>query len=391
MARFFRPVFNITSRNFYKPSSISVFRNGSSLFYNSYRMMADVTFKIEDFGGAETVNSGDLYEWLKKEGDYVNVDDELCAIETEKATVNPTSPDSGILKKILVKEGESVHKGDALWVIDTDGKPPKEDKPVEKKEEPKSEPKSESKETPKKGPKPSHAAPGTETRVKMSKMRETIGKRLKDSQNTAAMLTTFQECDMSELMKMRSEYKDKFLATHGVKLGFMSCFVKASSIALLKERSANAYIDGNEIVYKDYVDINIAVATPNGLVTPLLRDCDKMSFAEIELEIQALAAKGRSKKITMNDLASGTFTISNGGVYGSMMGTPILNPPQSAILGMHAITKRPVVVNDEIVIRPMMYLALTYDHRILDGKSAVTFLKTIKENIEDPRRLVLDL
>merc|ERR1712232_1363002 len=366
MARFFRPVFNITSRNFYKPSSISVFRNGSSLFYNSYRMMADVTFKIEDFGGAETVNSGDLYEWLKKEGDYVNVDDELCAIETES-------------------------------------KPPKEDKPVEKKEEPKSESKSESKsetksetkseskETPKKGPKPSHAAPGTETRVKMSKMRETIAKRLKDSQNTAAMLTTFQECDMSELMKMRSEYKDKFLATHGVKLGFMSCFVKASSIALLKERSANAYIDGNEIVYKDYVDINIAVATPNGLVTPLLRDCDKMSFAEIELEIQALAAKGRSKKITMNDLASGTFTISNGGVYGSMMGTPILNPPQSAILGMHAITKRPVVVNDEIVIRPMMYLALTYDHRILDGKSAVTFLKTIKENIEDPRRLVLDL
>merc|ERR1712000_173770 len=196
---------------------------------------------------------------------------------------------------------------------------------------------------------------------------------------------------MYNLMKLRSEFKDAFLDTHEAKLGFMSCFVKASSNALLKHRSVNAFIDGDEIVYKDYVDINVAVATPNGLVTPVLRDCDKMSFADIEQEIGTLADKARKNRISLGDLQSGTFTISNGGVYGSMMGTPIINGTQSAILGMHAITKRAVVINDEIVIRPMMYLALTYDHRLLDGKDAVTFLRSIKENVEDPRRLVLDL
>jgi len=225
----------------------------------------------------------------------------------------------------------------------------------------------------------------------MSQMRARIAERLKESQNTAAMLTTFQECDMHELMQMRSEYKDAFLKEHGVKLGFMSCFVKAASNALLKERAVNAFIDGNEIVYKDFVDINVAVATPTGLLTPVLRDCDKMSFADVEKEIGLLAEKARSGKMTIPDLEAGTFTISNGGVYGSMMGTPIINPPQSAILGMHGITKRPVVVNDQVVIRPMMYLALTYDHRLLDGKTAVTFLKSIKESVEDPRRLLLDL
>merc|ERR1712137_1173635 len=302
----------------------------------------------------------------------------------------------GVLKKVYKQEGDLIEKGDKLWVIDTDAKQPeKSEKPKEepKKEtkekessdkeaaskDSKSEKKSDSKSAKSSAPqREARSAPGSETRVKMSQMRARIAERLKDSQNTAAMLTTFQECDMHNLMQMRSEFKDAFLSTHDAKLGFMSCFV-------------NAFIDGEEIVYKDYVDINIAVATPTGLVTPVLRDCDRMSFADIEREIAALGEKARKGRITVPDLEAGTFTISNGGVYGSMMGTPIINPPQSAILGMHAITKRPVVINDQIVIRPMMYLALTYDHRLLDGKTAVTFLKAIKEGIEDPRRLLLDI
>merc|ERR1712137_915782 len=345
----------------------------------------------------------------KKEGDWVDVDDEVCSIETEKVSVIPTSEHAGVLKKVYKQEGDLIEKGDKLWVIDTDAKQPeKSEKPKEepKKEtkekessdkeaaskDSKSEKKSDSKSAKSSAPqREARSAPGSETRVKMSQMRARIAERLKDSQNTAAMLTTFQECDMHNLMQMRSEFKDLFQEEHGAKLGFMSCFVKASSNALLKERSVNAFIDGNEIVYKDYVDINIAVATPTGLVTPVLRDCDKMSFADVEREINHLAEKARSGKITIPDLEAGTFTISNGGVYGSMMGTPIINPPQSAILGMHGITKRPVVINDQIVIRPMMYLALTYDHRLLDGKTAVTFLKAIKEGIEDPRRLLLDI
>merc|ERR1711879_178738 len=345
--------------------------------------MAEVTFTINDFGGAETVQSGELSKWNFAEGDYVEVDDELCSIETEKIAVQPTSEHDGVIKKLCKAEGDTVNKGDALWIIDTEGKPKEEEAPAkkskseetktEKKTDSKSEPKKESKKESAKSsapPKQARSAPGSETRVKMTRMRQRIAERLKESQNTAAMLTTFQECDMHELMQMRTEYKDLFMGEHGVKLGFMSCFVKAASNALLKERAVNAFIDGNEIVYKDFVDINVAVATPTGLLTPVLRDCDKMSIADLE---------------------AGTFTISNGGVYGSMMGTPIINPPQSAILGMHGITKRPVVVNDQVVIRPMMYLALTYDHRLLDGKTAVTFLKSIKESVEDPRRLLLDL
>merc|ERR1711879_355658 len=364
--------------------------------------MAEVTFTINDFGGAETVQSGELSKWNFAEGDYVEVDDELCSIETEKIAVQPTSEHDGVIKKLCKAEGDTVNKGDALWIIDTEGKPKEEEAPAkkskseetktEKKTDSKSEPKKESKKESAKSsapPKQARSAPGSETRVKMTRMRQRIAERLKESQNTAAMLTTFQECDMHELMKMRTEYKDLFMGEHGVKLGFMSCFVKAASNALLKERAVNAFIDGNEIVYKDFVDINVAVATPTGLLTPVLRDCDKMSFADVEKEIGLLAEKARSGKMTIPDLEAGTFTISNGGVYGSMMGTPIINPPQSAILGMHGITKRPVVVNDQVVIRPMMYLALTYDHRLLDGKTAVTFLKSIKESVEDPRRLLL--
>jgi len=372
------------------------------MFYQAKRFMPEIPFVINDFGGAETVQSGELKEWLKKEGDFVEVDDEICNIETEKIAVLPTSEHEGVIKKICKQEGDTVEKGDTLWVIDTDAKAPEKPKEEPKKEEASSP----SKDAPKKKeeskpakkeskssapPRDAKAAPGSETRVKMSQMRLRIAERLKESQNTAAMLTTFQEVDMHNLMQLRSEYKEAFMATHGAKLGFMSCFVKATSNALLKERSVNAFIDGEEIVYKDFVDINIAVATPTGLVTPVLRDCDKMSFADVEAEIARLGEKARKGRITIPDLEAGTFTISNGGVYGSMMGTPIINPPQSAILGMHGITKRAVVVNDQIVIRPMMYLALTYDHRLLDGKTAVTFLKNIKESVEDPRRILLDI
>jgi len=225
----------------------------------------------------------------------------------------------------------------------------------------------------------------------MSPMRKRIALRLKASQNTSALLTTFQECDMSKVMEMRDEFKDEFLKRHGVKLGFMSTFVKASVNALKDMPVVNAVIEGDEIVYRDYYDISIAVATPTGLVTPALRDTDRMNLADIEKEIGLLGEKARTGKITLQDLAGGTFTISNGGVYGSLMGTPIVNPPQSAILGMHAINKRPVVVNDQIVIRPIMNLALTYDHRLLDGRDAVTFLRKIKFGVEDPRRFLLDL
>jgi len=224
-------------------------------------------------------------------------------------------------------------------------------------------------------------------------MRQTIAKRLKDAQNTAACLTTFNEIDMSGIMALRSKYKDEFLEKHGVKLGFMSAFVKASSVALQKFPDVNAFFDmeNKEIVYRDYVDIGVAVATPTGLVVPCLRNCEKMSFADVEGTIAAMGQKARKNQIALEDMAGGTFTISNGGVFGSLMGTPILNPPQSAILGMHGIFKRPVAVKDEVVIRPMMYVALTYDHRIIDGSTAVLFLKEIKSIVEDPSRLILQL
>jgi 2-oxoglutarate dehydrogenase E2 component (dihydrolipoamide succinyltransferase) len=227
----------------------------------------------------------------------------------------------------------------------------------------------------------------------MTRMRQTIARRLKDSQNTAALLTTFNEVDMSNLMALRSKYKDEFLAKHGVKLGFMSAFAKASASAMMAFPDTNAFFDqdNKQIVYRDYVDISVAVGTATGLVTPVVRNVESMSFAEIEGAIGALGKKARDGQITLEDLTGGTFTISNGGVYGSLMGTPILNPPQSAILGMHGIFNRPVAVGNNIEIRPMMYIALTYDHRIIDGGTAVQTLKHIKNCVEDPSRLILDL
>jgi len=233
----------------------------------------------------------------------------------------------------------------------------------------------------------------TETRTKMSRMRQRIAVRLKEAQNTTAMLTTFQEVDMGNLMEMRSKYKDEFHQKHGVKLGFMSAFVKASTKALQEIPAINAYIDDNtkEIVYHNFCDISVAVASPNGLVVPVLRNTEKMSFADVEKEIATYASKAKNGTLALEDMAGGTFTISNGGVYGSLMGTPIINLPQSAILGMHATKMRPVYMDGQIVARPMMYMALTYDHRLVDGREAVTFLKGIADKIADPARLLLDL
>jgi 2-oxoglutarate dehydrogenase E2 component (dihydrolipoamide succinyltransferase) len=230
-----------------------------------------------------------------------------------------------------------------------------------------------------------------EERVKMTRLRQTIARRLKEAQNTAAMLTTYNEADMSAIMALRNEYKDAFEKKHKVKLGFMSFFVKACVHALQEVPEVNAEIDGDEVVYKRYVHMGVAVGTPTGLVVPVVRDADQKGFAQIEKEIAELGVRARDGKLAMADMQGGSFTISNGGVYGSLMSSPILNPPQSGILGMHKIQDRPVVVGGQIVIRPMMYLALSYDHRIVDGKGAVTFLVRVKEALEDPRRLLMDL
>jgi len=225
----------------------------------------------------------------------------------------------------------------------------------------------------------------------MSRIRQTIARRLKDAQNTAAMLTTYNEADMTEIMALRKQYKEIFIKKHGIKLGFMSFFIKACVQALKDVPAVNAEIDGTDIIYKNYYDISVAVGTPKGLVVPVLRECDTLSLGGIEKGLSALAGKAREGQLSMADMSGGTFTVSNGGVYGSLMSSPILNPPQSGILGMHKIEKRPVVVDDQIVIRPMMYLALSYDHRIVDGKEAVTFLVRVKECLEDPERLLLDI
>ncbi len=240
-------------------------------------------------------------------------------------------------------------------------------------------------------PAPRPVGDRSEERVRMTRLRRRVAERLKEAQNTAAMLTTFNEADMSAVLTLRAQYRESFEAKHGVRLGFMSFFVKASIAALREIPAVNAEIEGDEIVYKNYYDIGVAVGTPQGLVVPVLRDADARSFADIEGAINDFGVRARDGKLTMDDLTGGTFTISNGGVYGSLLSTPILNPPQSGILGMHKIEQRPVAVDGEVVVRPMMYLALSYDHRIIDGREAVTFLVRVKECIEDPERLLLDM
>ncbi|MHA1128902.1 MAG: 2-oxoglutarate dehydrogenase complex dihydrolipoyllysine-residue succinyltransferase [Alphaproteobacteria bacterium] len=384
----------------------------------------------------ESVTEATVATWFKKPGDAVAVDEMLCELETDKVTVEVPSPVAGVMSEIVAQEGETVGvdallanieegataaaapaKTEAAPVPATTAAPAKdvEDAPSAKKlMAEKGLTSDQVTGTGREGrvmkedvlnaaapaPTPAPAAPRApvaaddstrEERVKMTRLRQTIARRLKEAQNTAAMLTTYNEVDMSAIMDLRNEYKDLFLKKHGVKLGFMSFFTKACCHALKEVPEVNAEIDGTDVVYKNFVHMGVAAGTPSGLVVPVVRDADQMSFAAIEKKIGELGARARDGKLSMAEMQGGTFTISNGGVYGSLMSSPILNPPQSGILGMHKIQDRPVVVNGEIVIRPMMYLALSYDHRVVDGKGAVTFLVRVKEALEDPRRLLMDL
>jgi 2-oxoglutarate dehydrogenase E2 component (dihydrolipoamide succinyltransferase) len=392
----------------------------------------------------ESVSEATVSTWFKKPGDFVKQDEMLCELETDKVSVEVPAPVSGVLSEILAPEGATV-AANARLAIMTEGAAapaPKAQEPVvaaapapapaaaEKDVEDAPAAKKAMAEaglsrdqvqaTGRDGrvmkedvaravaaPAPVMAAAPTpaaiprapvpaddaarEERVKMTRLRQTIARRLKDAQNTAAMLTTYNEVDMSGIMELRNEYKDAFEKKHGVKLGFMSFFVKACTHALKEVPEVNSEIDGTDIVYKNYVHMGVAVGTPSGLVVPVVRDADQMGFAQIEKKISELGLRARDGKLSMAEMQGGSFTISNGGVYGSLMSSPILNPPQSGILGMHKIQDRPVVVNGQIVIRPMMYLALSYDHRVVDGKGAVTFLVRVKEALEDPRRLLMDL
>ncbi|XP_057474812.1 dihydrolipoyllysine-residue succinyltransferase component of 2-oxoglutarate dehydrogenase complex 2, mitochondrial-like [Actinidia eriantha] len=366
----------------------------------------------------ESISDGTLAKFLKNPGDSVAVDEPIAQIETDKVTIDVSSPETGVIQKFVVKEGDTVEPGNKIAVISKSGEgvihvapsektsektdsqpPPPAEKSVEDKQKPKvgsvpvvEKPKATSVTPPKRSATEPQLPPkDRERRVPMTRLRKRVATRLKDSQNTFALLTTFNEVDMTNLMKLRSDYKDAFVEKHGVKLGLMSGFVKAAVSGLQNQPIINAVIDGDDIIYRDYVDISIAVGTPKGLVVPVIRNADKMNFAEIEKEINTLAKKASDGTISIDEMAGGSFTISNGGVYGSLLSTPIINPPQSAILGMHSIVSRPMVVGGNIVPRPMMYIALTYDHRLIDGREAVFFLRRIKDVVEDPRRLLLDI
>jgi 2-oxoglutarate dehydrogenase E2 component (dihydrolipoamide succinyltransferase) len=398
----------------------------------------------------ESVTEATVAKWLKKVGDSVAVDDPLVELETDKVTLEVNATVAGTITEIAAAEGANVGVGGVLGMIGEAGAksaaspaakpaPEKAAAPAVKSEPPA---KSASPLLERSGPavrrlveenkldpgtiaatgrdgrltkgdvmarldrapapaatppvaavsaKPPRRPDEREQRVRMTRLRKRIAERLKEAQNTAAMLTTFNEVDMSAVLALRERYRDSFEKKHGVRLGFMSFFVKACIVALKELPAANGEIDGDDIVYKNYYDIGVAVGTAQGLVVPVLRDADARSFADVEKTIADLGKRARDGKLTLDELSGGTFTITNGGVYGSLMSTPILNPPQSAILGMHKIDKRAVVINDKIEIRPMMYLALSYDHRIVDGREAVTFLVRVKECIEDPQRILLDM
>jgi 2-oxoglutarate dehydrogenase E2 component (dihydrolipoamide succinyltransferase) len=384
----------------------------------------------------ESVTEATIAKWFKKEGDSVRADEPLVELETDKVTVEVPAPASGKLEKINVVAGTTVTIGALLGSIAegaAGAEAPKAAAPVAAAPAPAKaaeipmspavrkavvennlnfaeipgsgkdgritkgdviatleKPAATPVAAPAPAPRPI-AAVGSEERVKMSRLRQTIARRLKDAQNTAAMLTTFNEVDMTNVMAMRNQYKDVFEKKHGVKLGFMSFFVKACIQALKDVPAVNAEIDGEDMVYKNYYHVGVAVGTDKGLVVPVLRDADMLSFSGIEKTIAGYGKKARDGQLQIADMQGGTFTISNGGIYGSLMSTPILNAPQSGILGMHKIQERPIAMNGQVVIRPMMYLALSYDHRIVDGKEAVTFLVRVKETLEDPQRALLDL
>ena len=344
----------------------------------------------------ESVVEATVSKWIKKKGEYVEVDDPIVELETDKVTLEVPASITGILENTVVSEGDTVEVGALLGTIIAGEKQDKKEKVFEEvevkdveKEKPitnKLEVKSNNQVTENIR---NEDNVNLEERIPMSRLRQAIARRLKEAQNTAAMLTTYNEVDMSALMEMRKNYQESFEKKNGVRLGYMSFFVKASIDALSEFPAVNAEIDGNDIIYKNYYNIGVAVGTSQGLVVPVLKNADKMSFGETEATIAEFGKRAKEGNLAMSDMAGGTFTISNGGVYGSLMSSPILNPPQSGILGMHKIQKRPVAIGDNIEIRPMMYLALSYDHRIIDGREAVSFLVRIKEIIEDPRRLVV--
>ena len=344
----------------------------------------------------ESVVEATVSKWIKKQGEFVEVDEPIVELETDKVTLEVPASISGILDNLAVSEGDTVEVGALLAMIVAGEKTEEVKKPaVEKKEEKVHQQKVVSNVNESKPIAPdskiirSTQNENLEERVPMSRLRLAIARRLKEAQNTAAMLTTYNEVDMSALMEMRSNYQDIFEKKNGVRLGYMSFFVKAAIDALNQFPAVNAEIDGNDIIYKNYYNIGVAVGTAQGLVVPVLKNADDMSFGETEANIAEFGKKAKDGSLGISDMAGGTFTISNGGVYGSLMSSPILNPPQSGILGMHKIQKRPIAIGDKIEIRPMMYLALSYDHRIVDGREAVSFLVRIKEIIEDPRRLVV--
>jgi 2-oxoglutarate dehydrogenase E2 component (dihydrolipoamide succinyltransferase) len=398
----------------------------------------------------ESVSEATIGKWFKKPGDAVRKDEPIVELETDKVTLEVNAPDAGVLGEIVAKEGETVGVNALLGQITAGGAAASAAAPEPKAEAPKPAPAPApapaappapaatamppapaaakmmaetgvsldagsgkrgqvlkedvmaalakapaSAPTPLSAPAPrAPSAPddaSREERVKMTKLRQTIARRLKESQNTAAMLTTFNEVDMTEVMALRAKYKDVFEKKHGTKLGFMGFFVKACVQALKELPGVNGEIDGNDLVYKNYYHIGIAVGTDKGLVVPVVRDADMLSIAGVEKTIADFGRRARDGQLKIEEMQGGTFTITNGGIYGSLMSTPILNSPQSGILGMHKIQERPMVVGGKIEVRPMMYLALSYDHRIVDGKEAVTFLVRVKESLEDPARLVMDL
>lgn len=400
----------------------------------------------------ESITEVDIGQWLKKEGEAVAKDENIVSLESEKATLDLPAPSAGVLVKILKSKGQVANVGEVIAVIDANGAPassnggkkeaPKESKPApapEAKAEPRVMPAAErllaenklradqvtgtgpggrilkedvarhaeTKVTPAAPPDHTAAPPplppaqpkaapqtagGREDEViPMTRLRRTVAARLVESQKTTASLTTFNEVDLHEVMELRKQFQESFTAKYGVKLGFMSFFVKAAVEALKAIPQVNAEIRGNDVVYHRYYDIGVAIGGGKGLVVPVIRNAERLSFSEIELAIAEFAKRAKDNKISMEELQGGTFTISNGGVYGSLLSTPILNPPQSGILGMHTTQERPVVRNGQIVVRPMMYLALTYDHRIVDGREAVTFLKRIKETLETPARMLLEI
>lgn len=393
-----------------------------SFFKASAAMMPINLVEVPTMG--DSITEGTVVDLPVAPGDYVHADDVVVVLETDKVSVDVRAPESGAIVEILGEIDDVVEVGSPLFRMDTDAEAPAASESAPEPEAPPAPtPATATAPTPAaaaapptptpSAPTPPPAAPTpappsnaafasataflgqrTERRTKMSRMRQRVAARLKDAQNTAAMLTTFQEVDMGNLMDTRKMYKDAFLEKHGVKLGFMSAFVKASTAALKELPAVNAYIDDktNEIVYREYCDISVAVASPGGLVVPVLRNTETMSFADVERSIALYGQKARDGTLALDDMSGGTFTISNGGVFGSLMGTPIINPPQSAILGMHATKMRAVVnAKGEVEARPMMYLALTYDHRLIDGREGVTFLKSIAQKIADPSRLLLDL